>query len=171
MKKKPLTTTTTAANQTKPPKPPAKPTTPANHDHSGHEHGEGCSHAKKIAGPNGGRVITSVEPHAEFFVTPDNKVRITFLNEQNQPIPVAEQTVGIVCGDRSNPTTLTFTKAADNNFLLSNETLPAGNNHPTIVSFKTTPAAPTVRAKFILNLTDCPTCDHKEYACTCSHSH
>ena len=31
-------------------------------------------HEKKIAGPNGGRIITSVEPHVEFLVTKDSKV-------------------------------------------------------------------------------------------------
>ena len=49
------------------------------HDHGskGHDHGEGENehgdhdHDTVEAGPNGGRILTSVEPHAEFLVTED----------------------------------------------------------------------------------------------------
>ena len=134
-------------------------------DHAGHDH------AKKVAGPNGGKVITSIEPHAEFFVTADNKIRITFLGDDNKAIAVAGQSVDVVCGSRTNPTMLAFTKEADGKSLISTGTLPAGNNFPTIVTLKTTPDAASTRAKFILNLSDCPTCKYKEYACACVHGH
>ncbi|MEJ6571737.1 MAG: hypothetical protein QNL01_16300 [Akkermansiaceae bacterium] len=144
-------------------------------EHKGHDaHGEdhaGHDHAKKVAGPNGGKVIITVEPHAELFVTADRKLRITFLGEDNKGIAVAAQSVSVVCGDRSKPTMLTLVKEADGNSLLSTAALPAGNNFPTIVTLKTTPEAAPVRDRFILNLNDCPTCKYKEYACTCSHSH
>jgi hypothetical protein len=39
-------------------------------------------HDKKEAGPNGGRLLTALDPHAEFFVTADRKVQITFLDEE-----------------------------------------------------------------------------------------
>jgi len=153
---------------------------PGAHDtHSDHDAGAeakpdahaGHDHAKKVAGPNGGKIITTVEPHAEFFVTADRKVRVTFLSDDNKAVAVATQSVSIVCGDRSNPTMLTLVKEADGNSLLSTGTLPAGNNFPTIVTLKTTPDAALVRAKLILNLSDCPTCKYKEYACTCDHGH
>ncbi|MCP5536712.1 MAG: hypothetical protein H7A51_10860 [Akkermansiaceae bacterium] len=134
-------------------------------DHAGHDH------AKKEAGPNGGRIITTVEPHAEFFVTADHKIRITFLSADNKAVAVGAQTVDVVCGDRSNPTMLAFTKAADGNSLISSGVLPEGNNFPTIVTIKTTAEAAPVRDKFTLNLSDCPTCEYKEYACTCEHGH
>lgn len=146
----------------------------AHDDHSGHDHGadgHGHQHAKKVAGPNGGRMIMSIEPHAEFLVTDDRKVRITFIGENNRPLAVAAQSVSIICGDRSNPTTLTLVKEANASSLLSTGTLPEGNNFPTIVTLKSTPDAAPVRAKFILNLSDCPSCDYKEYACTCDHGH
>ena len=109
---------------------------PVPHDHDGDgvaDHGPGAHHdhgadvhAKKIAGPNGGKIITAVEPHAEFYVTPEHKVRITFLDEQNTAIAVADQTVDVICGDRSNPTILSFAKDTDGNSLISDGTLPAG---------------------------------------------
>jgi hypothetical protein len=46
-------------------------------DHDGHDHGK---HAKKIAGPNGGRVLTGVEPHLEFFLTKD---RLTMMAKRS----------------------------------------------------------------------------------------
>lgn len=154
---------------------------PVPHDHDGDgipDHGPGAHHdhgadvhAKKIAGPNGGKIITAVEPHAEFYVTPENKVRITFLNEQNTAVAVAAQTVNVVCGDRNNPTMLNFVKDTDGNSLISDGTLPAGNKFPVILTFKTSADAAPIRGKFALDLSNCPSCDHQEYACTCDHGH
>lgn len=131
----------------------------------------GHEHPEKMAGPNGGRVITVIEPHAEFFVTAEQKVQITFLGEDNKPVAPESQSVKISCGDRNNPTLLNPTKSADGMSLISTNKLPDGNNFPTIVAFKTTADAKPVRAKFTLNLSDCPSCDYKEYACTCDHAH
>jgi len=39
------------------------------------------------------------------------------------------------------------------------------------VQIKLTPEAKTVVEKFNLNLSECPGCKLKEYACTCEHSH
>lgn len=150
-------------------------------DHTGHDHAKGEHQhaekghdhakkaAKKIAGPNGGKILTEVAPHAEFFVTKDRKVRITFLDKDNKPIAVADQKVTLICGDRKAPTKLTLKKEADAKSLLSDGALPEGNNIPTIVTFKMTPDGKNIRAKFSLNLDDCPSCDYKEYACTCAH--
>jgi len=134
----------------------------AHHDHD---------HGQKTAGPNGGRIITSVEPHAEFLVTDEYKVRITFLDDHNKAVTVSGQTAGIVCGDRSNPTTLSFAVDADGNSLLSTAALPEGDKYPLILTIKTSSTEAPVREKFTLDLSDCPTCDYREYACTCDHSH
>lgn len=145
----------------------------AHDDHSGHDHGDhaGHDHAKKVAGPNGGRIFSGTDFRAEFFVTDDKKVQITFLDEENKAIPPAAQTVSIICGDRSNPTTLTPTKKGDSIALISSATIPAGNNYPTIITVQTNPDAAPARAKFSLNLSQCSSCDYKEYACTCDHHH
>ncbi|YCM44642.1 hypothetical protein V2O64_01225 [Verrucomicrobiaceae bacterium 227] len=132
------------------------------HDHAEHAHSE---HAVK--GPNNGRMIMEVDPHAEFFVTKDRKVQITFVDDDGKMVPLEAQKVTIVCGDRSKPTILKMVEK-DGKLVSSND-LPAGNDFPTVVSIKATPGAKTVREKFNLNMNDCPTCDFAEYNCTCDH--
>jgi hypothetical protein len=142
----------------------------AGHDKDGDEHAKdehaGHNHAAKVAGPNGGKVFMSVEPHAEFFVTKDRKVQITFLDHENKVVPAAEQTVRAICGERSAPTRLTFTKK--DGVLISDKPLPAGKNIPTVLQIKAKSGAKPVMERFNLNLNDCPGCDYLEYACTCT---
>lgn len=130
---------------------------------------EGHVHAKKEAGPNGGRVVTSVTPHYEFFVTPEKKVKITFLGEDGKAVPAKDQVVTAVGGDRAAPTKMTFSKDGDS--LLSDKSLPEGKELPIVVQVKVTPDAKTVSEKFTVNLANCPECKHAEYACTCAHEH
>lgn len=136
-------------------------------DHDGDEDHADHDHEEIIAGPNGGRVITSIEPHAEFFVTADRNVQIAFVDDDMKAVPVADQSVTVIAGDRSNPTQLAFTKSGD--VLISDKALPDGNDFPVVVQIKATSSAETVRERFNLNLNDCPTCSNKEYACTCEH--
>jgi len=146
------------------------------HDHKGAAHDDGKQgadapedhdHDQVIAGPNGGRVLTGVEPHAEFFVMDDRKVQIAFVGEDIKAIPAAEQVVTVVAGERSDPTNLKFEKVGD--VLISDKPLPDGNDFPVIVQIKTSADAKSVREKFNVNLDQCPTCKYKEYACTCEH--
>ncbi len=126
-------------------------------------------HGHKIAGPNGGRVITSVEPHLEFLRRDDGKVKITAVNDEGEPRPIGDTVVSVTGGERSNPTKLTFSK--DGDALISDKAFPEGKNLPVVVSIKTSPDAKTVYERFSLNLADCPGCEHQEYACTCEHDH
>ena len=110
-----------------------------------------------------------VEPHLEFFVTDDRKVKITAVNDDLKPIEIAEQMVRLIGGDRQNPTRLSFAK--EGTVLVSSEALPKGNNFPVVVQISAEKGGKPVLEKFNLNLSDCPTCDYKEYACTCDHHH
>jgi len=139
----------------------------AGHGHEAHDEHAEHDHHEKQAGSNGGRLITSVEPHLEFFVTEEGFVQITFLGEDNEILAPKEQTVSLVGGDRQNPVRLGF--ATKGQVLVSTEPLPDGNNLPIILSIKPDKASKSVREKFNLNLSDCPTCDFKEYACICAH--
>ncbi len=131
-----------------------------------HDH----QHAAKTAGPNGGRLLTALEPHAEFFVTADRKVRITFLDENDRPVPPSGQSVTVTAGDRAAPTRLTFVRAGD--VLISDGPLPAGNNFPAVVQIKPAADTKTVVVRFNVNLSLCPDCRHAEYACLCDeHDH
>jgi hypothetical protein len=130
-------------------------------EHAGH------GHAKKQAGPNGGRIVTSVEPHYELLVTPERKVKITFLGEDGKPVEAKDQSVTATGGDRANPTRMTFAKEAG--ALVSDKPLPEGKLVPLVLQVKTSADAKSVTERLSVNLADCPTCEHKEYACTCEH--
>lgn len=125
------------------------------------------AHDKKVAGPNGGRILTTTEPRAEFFVTADRKVQITFLDSAGKAIAPGEQVVTVTAGDRAAPTRLTFAKTS--NTLLSTAALPAGNDFPAVVQIKATPSARTVTEKFNVDLGKCGECKLAEYACICAH--
>lgn len=119
------------------------------------------------AGPTGGKLITEVEPHVEFFVNKDKMVEIRFIDDDMKVVAPGEQVISVTLGDRSAPTKLSFTK--EGNMLISDKAIPEGENLPTVVQIKTTPDAKAVTEKFNLNLEQCPTCKNKEYACTCAH--
>lgn len=131
--------------------------------------GNNHSHEKKVAGPNGGRILNSVEPHAEFFVTAGRKVQITFLSDDLQPIAPSGQIVIVTTGDRLAPVKMTFTQSGT--ALLSEQSLPEGKTFPAVVQIKTSPDAKAGVEKFTLNLANCPDCKLAEYACICVHTH
>jgi hypothetical protein len=122
---------------------------------------------KEIKAPNGGRIIESVEPHAEFLITKDKKVEVRFLDDAGKVVAPAAQTVTVTMGDRAAPTKLAFAKDGDK--LVSDKVIPEGKELPVVVQIKVTPEAKTVTEKFNLNLAKCPTCENAEYACTCAH--
>lgn len=130
-----------------------------NHDHE----------TKTEAGPNGGKIIQSIDPHAEFFVTSDRKIQITFVDDHGESIAPAEQVVTVITGDRSAPLKMTFSKSG--NVLLSDQTLPEGTSWPAVVQIKANSDAKASVEKFTLNLANCSGCNLAEYACTCEHAH
>lgn len=156
---------------------------PVPHDHDGdgkpdhppgehhHSHG-GHDHPPKVAGPNGGRIMTSPDFKNELYVTDDRMVRITFLDEDNKPVAVGTQEVSMIGGDRSDPTSLTFSKAPDGMSLISSGKLPEGDSFPVIITVKTSADASPARARLSLDLNQCDACKHKKYACICcDHTH
>lgn len=137
----------------------------ADHNHSH----ESDSHHGKEAGPNGGRVITSTDPHLEFFLKPDRHVQITLLDKAGQATTPDQQILSVIGGDRSSPTILAFSKTSE--FFVSDKPLPDAKNQPIILQFQSAANAPTIREKFNLNTAICPGCNYQEYACICDHDH
>jgi len=135
--------------------------------HAGEDDHEGHDHDEAKAGPNGGKVLQGVEPHLEFFVTKDRKVQVTALGEDGKAIAIGNQTVRIIGGSRTSPTRMSLVKRG--NILVSENAFPEGDDFPVVVQIKPSADTKTVVEKFNLNLKDCPTCDYKEYACTCDH--
>lgn len=137
-------------------------------EENGHEGDDHAEHADEVkAGPNGGKIIHEVEPHLEFFVTKDRKVQITALDKNGKGIPITTQSVSVTGGERSNPTRLKF--EGKDGMLISDGTLPEGNDFPVVVMIKPAPDQKSVIEKFNLNMNDCPTCKYAEYACVCDH--
>lgn len=124
-------------------------------------------HAKIKAGPTGGRLITTVEPHVEFFVNKDKKVELRFVDDDNKVVAHGTQVISVVLGDRAAPTKLVFTQQGDK--LVSDKAIPAGNDLPTVVQICAKEGAKPVNEKFNLDLSSCPTCKYQEYACICAH--
>ncbi len=127
----------------------------------------GHAHKKKESGPNGGRVLTAVEPHLEFLVTKDRKVQITALAKDLKPAALSGQVISVTAGERSNPVKLEFKEEGGK--LVSTNTLPEGDGFPVSVSIKADGNAKAVYEKFNLHLSKCPECEKPEYACVCEH--
>ena len=124
--------------------------------------------AEKIKAPNGGRIIDTVTPKAEFVVTKDKKAEVRFIDDAGKVIAPAAQSVTVVMGDRTNPTKLAFAKDGDK--LVSDKAVPEGDSLPVVLQIKTTPDAKAITAKFNLNMSTCPECKLNEYACACDHA-
>jgi len=128
-------------------------------------------HHKRVAGPNGGKIMTAPNFKNELFITDDRLVRITFLDDNNKPIAVGSREVIIISGDLSNPTNLGFSKADDGMSLISSNKLSEGINVPIIITVSIDTDAAPARARLNLNLADCSDCNYREYACVCLHDH
>lgn len=124
------------------------------HDHEKHEKTEGHEeHGKK--GPNGGHVVESKAGFTlEVTVDKDRKARIVFLDKENKPVALGEQSIAGIAGERSAPVKLTFTKGkdADANALISDQALPAGAHVPMILTIRTAPDAKASTERFELHL-------------------
>lgn len=136
-------------------------------EHAGHDHDDHSGHDHIKAGPNKGRMISSVTPQAEFFVMNDGRVQISFFDAEMKAVAPAGQTVSVISGERISPLEMSF--VAEGNALVSKEVLPKGNNFPTVVAIKASAEAEEVITKFTLNLSDCTSCSNKEYSCECHH--
>ena len=126
-------------------------------------------HDHEIKAPNGGRVLHDVVPHAEFFITKERKVQITFLDDEGKPLADDAASVKAIGGERAKPTKFTFEKTKHG--FLSKEKLPEGNLVPIVLMFKDSEGKAVKPIKFNVNMEQCPTCDFLEYACTCDHDH
>jgi hypothetical protein len=119
------------------------------------------------AGPSGGKLLTKVQPNAEFFVTKNRLIEIRFVDAANKVVPPGEQVVNVIMGDRSSPTKLNFTKQGDK--VVSNQPIPEGHGHPTVVQIRANADQEPVSERFNLNLGACSSCKYEEYACICGH--
>ena len=123
--------------------------------------------AGHIKAPNGGRVIHTTKPNAEFLVAANQKIEIRFLDDAGKVIAPAGQVVTVTMGDRTKPTKLAF--AAEGDKLVSDKAIPEGKELPVVLQIKAKEGEKAVTEKFNLNMAPCPECKLPEYACACDH--
>ena len=117
----------------------------AHDDAKKHKH----DHHHPKVGPNGGKVLLEVHPHAELLVTKDRRVQITFLSPRGKPAPLAGQSITMICGQRTKPIRMGFVRKG--NSLVSDKALPGGSRIPAVLQFKMTPNAKSRIIRLNLN--------------------
>lgn len=126
------------------------------HDHSRETPEEHHEHEENVSkGPNGGHVIQSTAGFAiEVTVDKERKARVIFLDKENKPAALGEQSITGIAGERSAPTKLAFTKGKekDANVLIADKALPAGAHVALLLVIRTTPDAKAVTERFELHL-------------------
>ena len=120
---------------------------------------------KIVAGPKGGRLLESEPNKAEFFVTADRKVEITFYNAALKSVDAGAQVVTVTAEPGSGKVKLDLEKTATG--FISKTALPAGEPYRVVVQTRASAEAKPKNFRVDLNLEMCGECKKKEYACTC----
>jgi hypothetical protein len=120
---------------------------------------------KHIAGPKGGRLLESEPNKAEFFVTSDRKVEITFYDAALKPVDPGTQVVSVTAEPASGKAKLDLEKTSTG--FVSKAALPAGEPYRVVVQTRASADAKPKNFRVDLNLANCGGCSKAEYACTC----
>ncbi len=122
-------------------------------------------HAETVAGPKGGRLLETEPSKAEFFVTPDRKVEITYYDSALKPVAPGTQVVSVTAEPTSGKVQLEMEKTATG--YISKSALPAGDPYRVVVQARSTAEARPKNFRVDLNLATCGECKKVEYACIC----
>lgn len=120
---------------------------------------------KIVAGPKGGRLLDTEPQKAEFFVTKDRKVEVTFYDAALKAVAPAAQVVTVVAEPKGGKSTLALEKTATG--FVSKTALPEGEPYRLVVQVRESAEAKPKNFRVDLNLETCGECKHAEYACTC----
>lgn len=121
--------------------------------------------AKPIPGPNGGKILTTEAPHAEFFVETSRKVTVTFYGKDLKPLAPSTQVVSAIAEAKSGKVTLTFDKTAAG--FVSRAALPDGDDYTVVVQIRDAAGAKPKNYRVLFHDEVCKECKRAEYACTC----
>lgn len=121
--------------------------------------------AKPAPGPKGGRLLDSTPLKAEFFVTADRRVEITFYDDHGNPILPGDQVVAVIAEPGSGRLALAMEKTTEG--FASQSPLPAGEPYRVVVQIRSTPDAKPQNFRVDLVLAPCGECQRAEYACIC----
>lgn len=120
---------------------------------------------KPAAGPKGGRMLVTDAIRAEFFVTAERRVELTFLDQAGNVVPPGSASVTVTAEAPSGRVSLPL--ALKDAALVSTEPLPAGDPYRVVVQVRAAPGARPSNFRLELNLHECGECQRAEYACTC----
>ena len=123
---------------------------------------------KIVGGPKGGRLLETEPQKAEFFVTKDRKVEITFYDAALKPVAPVAQVVAITAEPKSGRAQVELEKTATG--FISKTALPASAEpYRVVVQVRAKPDAAPKNFRVDLNLETCGECKRAEYACICAH--
>ena len=119
-------------------------------------------------GPKGGRLLDTTPLKAEFFVSKDRKVEVTFYDATLKPVAPSAQVVAVTAEPKSGRTPVELGKTTTG--FASTTALPAADQpYRVVVQIRATPDAKPQNFRVDLNLDTCGECKRAEYACTCAH--
>lgn len=125
----------------------------------------GALSAKPIAGPKGGRVVTTEAPHVEFFVEKDRTVAVTFYDAALKPVPPGAQMVTVIAEARSGKAQFALEKLATG--FASKQPLPAGDEYTVVLQVRDAAGAKPKNYRILFHDEICKECKRAEYACIC----
>ena len=118
-----------------------------------------------VGGPKGGRLLDAHGQKAEFFVTNDKKIEITFYDAEMKPTAPGEQVVAVTAEPKSGRTRVALAKTATG--YVSKAPVPEGMPYRVVVQMRAKPDAKPQNFRVDLDLENCGGCNRAEYACTC----
>ena len=123
-------------------------------------------HAEKVAaGPKGGRLLDAEPLKAEFFVTPERKVEITFYDTALKPVDPGAQVAVVTIEPAGGKMKLELAKTPTG--FVSTASLPDGEPYRVVVQVRASADAKPKNFRVDLNLGNCAGCQKAEYACVC----
>lgn len=122
---------------------------------------------KIVGGPKGGRLLEADGQKAEFFVTPDRKVEITFYDAALKPVAPSEQAVTVTAEPKAGRAKLDLEKTPTG--YISKTALPEGDPYRVVVQLRAKADAKPQNFRVDFNLEKCGECKRAEYACTCDN--
>ncbi len=125
----------------------------------------GVLSAKPIAGPKGGRIVTTEAPHVEFFVEKDRTVAVTFYDAALKPVAPGSQVISVIAEDKSGKAQLALEKTAT--VFSSKQALPEGDDYTVVVQVRDAAGAKPKNYRVLFHDEICKECKRAEYACIC----
>lgn len=122
---------------------------------------------KTVAGPKGGRLLDTTPNRAEFFVTKERRVEVTFYDAARKPVAPGERVVTVTAEPKSGRLPVALERVAGG--FVSPAALPeASEPYRVVVQIRENPAARPQNFRLDLNLATCGGCKLAEYACSCA---